>query len=78
MSWRDNLRQVEPYVAGEQPKLLNLIKLNTNENPYGPGEKVKEAIANFDYNRLKLYPNADAVDLRHALAAYHGLKDEQV
>ena len=36
MSWQDKLRQVEPYVAGEQPKINNMIKLNTNENPYGP------------------------------------------
>ena len=38
MSWQDKLRQVEPYVAGEQPKINNMIKLNTNENPYGPYE----------------------------------------
>jgi len=78
MSWRDNLRQVEPYVAGEQPKMKNLIKLNTNENPYDPGEKVREAIQRFDANRLRLYPNADAENLRHALASYHHLEDEQV
>ena len=41
MNWRNNLRDVEPYVAGEQPKMSHLIKLNTNENPYEPGEKVK-------------------------------------
>lgn len=78
MSWKENLRVVEPYVAGEQPKIANLIKLNTNENPYGPGEKVIKAIHDFDAQRLKLYPNADAVDLRHALAVYHGLEDDQV
>lgn len=78
MSWRDNLRQVEPYVAGEQPKMKNLIKLNTNENPYDPGEKVREAIQMFDANRLRLYPNADAENLRHALARHHHLDDEQV
>ena len=42
MNWRNNLRDVEPYVAGEQPKMSHLIKLNTNENPYEPGEKVKK------------------------------------
>lgn len=78
MSWRDNLRAVEPYVAGEQPKLQNLIKLNTNENPYGPGEKVKAAIKSFDADKLKLYPKADGDELRHIIAEYHGLKDEQV
>ncbi|MBO6046691.1 MAG: histidinol-phosphate transaminase [Erysipelotrichaceae bacterium] len=78
MSWRNNLRAVEPYVAGEQPKLKNLIKLNTNENPYGPGRLVKQAIRDFEVDRLRLYPNADAEDLRHALAEYYGLKDRQI
>lgn len=78
MSWQDKLRKVEPYEAGEQPKNQNLIKLNTNENPYDPGEKVKEAIQNFDVSKLPLYPNPDADDLKHALADYYGIKDEQV
>lgn len=78
MSWRDHLRQVEPYVAGEQPKMRNLVKLNTNENPYGPGEKVKAAIRDFDSEVLNLYPNPDAETLRHQLAMYHGLADDQV
>lgn len=78
MSWQDCLRDVDPYVAGEQPKMKNLIKLNTNENPYGPGEKVKAAIASFDAETLRLYPNPDAEDLRHSLACYYGLSDDQV
>lgn len=48
MSWQDKLRNVEPYQAGEQPKIKNLVKLNTNENPYHPGQKVTTAIENFD------------------------------
>ena len=78
MSWRNNLRDVEPYVAGEQPKMSNLIKLNTNENPYEPGEKVKEAIQSFDPFKLRLYPDADASKLKHLIAEYHGLEDNQV
>ena len=78
MSWRNNLRDVEPYVAGEQPKMSNLIKLNTNENPYEPGEKVKEAIQTFDPFKLRLYPDADASKLKHLIAEYHGLDDKQV
>jgi len=78
MRWQDHLRAVEPYVAGEQPKLKNLIKLNTNENPYGPGEKVRAAIRDFDADKLRLYPNADAEHLRHLLAVRHGLEDSQV
>ncbi|MBM6930335.1 histidinol-phosphate transaminase [[Clostridium] spiroforme] len=78
MSWQDKLRQVEPYVAGEQPQIQNMIKLNTNENPYGPSPKVKAVLETIDLDRLRLYPNSDATELRHALAKYHGLKDEQV
>ncbi|MEG0368205.1 MAG: aminotransferase class I/II-fold pyridoxal phosphate-dependent enzyme, partial [Coprobacillus sp.] len=78
MSYLDKLRKVEPYQAGEQPKIKNLIKLNTNENPYDPGLKVKEAIVDFDASLLKLYPDPDAEELRHSLAEYHGLKDNQV
>ncbi len=78
MSWRDNLRDVEPYVAGEQPKLKNLIKLNTNENPYHPGHKVEEVLKTIDVDRLKRYPNPDAENLRSELAKLHGLNDKQV
>lgn len=78
MSWQDKLRNVEPYQAGEQPKIKNLIKLNTNENPYHPGEKVKDAIKNFDASVLPLYPNPDADELKHSIALYHGLNDNQV
>lgn len=78
MSWQDKLRQVEPYVAGEQPKIVNMIKLNTNENPYGPSPKVKDVLASIDTDKLRLYPNSDATDLRKALANYYGLDEEQV
>ena len=78
MSWQDKLRKVEPYVAGEQPKIDKMIKLNTNENPYGPSEKIKEVLENIKIDQLKLYPNSDGEELRHALAQYHGLNDDQV
>ena len=57
-SWRDNIRQVEPYVPGEQPKNTNVIKLNTNENPYGPSPRVKAVQDNEDL--LRLYPDPTA------------------
>ena len=47
-SWEENVRKVEPYVPGEQPKVKNIIKLNTNENPYGPSPKVSKAVFDFD------------------------------
>ena len=74
MSWQDKLRQVEPYVAGEQPKINNMIKLNTNENPYGPCKQIKDILKEINIEKLKLYPNSDGEELRHALAKYHGLK----
>ena len=78
MSWQDKLRKVEPYVAGEQPKIVNMIKLNTNENPYGPSPKVKDVLNSLEIDNLRLYPNSDAQDLRMALANYYGLDEEQV
>ncbi|MDR0200214.1 MAG: histidinol-phosphate transaminase [Streptococcaceae bacterium] len=78
MSWQENLRDVEPYVSGEQPKLPNIIKLNTNENPYPPTPKVKEVLQNFDAEKLRLYPNADAEGLQDAIATRYGLSKNQV
>ena len=54
MSWQDKLRQVEPYVAGEQPKINNMIKLNTNENPYGTCKQIKDILKEKMENAIKL------------------------
>ena len=78
MSWQDKLRPVEPYVAGEQPKIVDVIKLNTNENPYGPSETIKEVLKNIDIDKLRLYPSSDADDLKKALANYYHLNEDQV
>lgn len=75
-NWRANIRKVVPYTPGEQPKRTNLIKLNTNENPYPPSEKVQEMMGKV--TGWRLYPDPAATKLVHALASYHGLKDEQV
>lgn len=74
--WRDNIRQVVPYTPGEQPKRTNLIKLNTNENPYPPSKKVQEMMEQI--TGWRLYPDPAASRLVHALADYHGLNDDQV
>ena len=76
--WENNIRKVVPYTPGEQPKNTCVIKLNTNENPYGPSPKIKEVLTSLDIDRLRLYPNSDAVDLRKELANYYGLEEEQV
>lgn len=74
--WKDNIRKVTPYVPGEQPKENDVIKLNTNENPYPPSPKVEEMRTSIE--QLRLYPDPTVSKLVHALAEYHGLQDEQV
>lgn len=70
--------QLSPYVPGEQPKLANLVKLNTNENPYPPSPQVIAAITQAAQQGLQLYPDPEATVLRQAIAAQHGLILEQV
>ncbi|MDO4555957.1 MAG: histidinol-phosphate transaminase [Lachnospiraceae bacterium] len=72
----NNIRKVTPYTPGEQPKTENVIKLNTNENPYPPSPKVTEALESI--GRLRMYPDPAASELVGAIADYKGLKKEQV
>lgn len=78
MSWEENIRKVVPYTPGEQPKIKNLIKLNTNENPYPPAPEVAEALASFPADTLRLYPDPAVSELSQAIAGYHGLDSSQV
>lgn len=71
--WRKNLRDIEPYVPGEQSENPDIIKLNANENPYPPSPKVMEALKNFDSNMLRRYPSSSASELKKALADFHGI-----
>ena len=70
--WSATVRALQPYVPGEQPKLPNLVKLNTNENPYGPSPHVLEALRGEIGDTLKLYPDPDSTRLREAIAAFFG------
>ncbi|MBQ2082266.1 MAG: histidinol-phosphate transaminase [Lachnospiraceae bacterium] len=76
--WMKNVRNVTPYVAGEQPADKNIIKLNTNENPYPPAPAVRELLSGFDTDILRKYPDPDIKDLCAELAAYHGLSSDRV
>jgi len=67
-----------PYVPGEQPKISNLIKLNTNENPYGPSPRVLSAIQAEVADGLKLYPDPNSDQLKGAIARYHGVTSANV
>lgn len=76
--WEENIRQVVPYVPGEQPQDSHIIKLNTNENPYPPSPKVYEAHRGIDVGRFALYPDPSASGLVNALERYYGLERGQV
>ncbi len=75
-TWEDNIRKVIPYVPGEQPKINDIIKLNTNENPYGPSPRVNDIV--MDVDKLKLYPDPTASKLVDAIAKYHNVSSDKV
>lgn len=72
----NNIRKVVPYTPGEQPKGTNIIKLNTNENPYPPSKKVMDSVRQIE--RLRMYPDPAATDLVEAITSYKGLAKDQV
>src|ERR1700761_9715886 len=76
--WSALTHDLKPYVPGEQPRMAELVKLNTNENPIGPSPRVLEAIRGEATDTLRLYPDPQAAALRAALAAYHQVRPEQV
>ena len=76
--WSGLARDLAPYVPGEQPKIPGLVKLNTNESPFGPSPKVAEAIRAAAGDDLRLYPDPQSTRLREALALYHKVAPEQV
>jgi len=76
--WSKVVQGLTPYVPGEQPKLANLVKLNTNECPYGPSRRVLEALRAEIGDTLRLYPDPASDRLRAAIAKRHGLVPEQV
>lgn len=76
--WSPLVNDLVPYVPGEQPKMANLVKLNTNENPYGPSPKVIEAIQAELNDSLRLYPDPEGESLRNTIAGYYQVTPEQV
>ena len=76
--WSSLTHDLKPYVPGEQPRIAELVKLNTNENPLPPSPRVLDAIRGEAGDTLRLYPDPQAVALRDALASYHKVRSEQV
>lgn len=77
-AWKKNLRDIEPYVPGEQSKDKDIVKINANENPYPPSPRAVEALNNFNTDKLRFYPPANASDLKSAIAKHYGVKEENV
>lgn len=76
--WSPLVETLEPYVAGEQPKHPHLVKLNTNESPYGPSPAALKAIAAAAADTLRLYPDPTAAELRATIAAANGLTPDEI
>lgn len=76
--WSELARGLSPYVPGEQPQIADLVKLNTNESPFGPSPRAIEAIRLAANDTLRLYPDPQSARLRDVLADFHGVEPEQV
>ncbi|MES5100551.1 histidinol-phosphate transaminase [Agrobacterium sp. BA1120] len=76
--WSPIVVTLHPYVAGEQPAIANLTKLNTNENPWGPSPRALDAIRTATDDNLRLYPDPSAKKLKETLAAYHGVSPDEI
>ncbi|WBG63550.1 histidinol-phosphate transaminase [Pseudomonas citronellolis] len=76
--WSPFVKDLVPYVPGEQPKLARLVKLNTNENPYGPSPKALAAMQAELGDALRLYPDPNAERLKQTIADYYGVRPGQV
>ena len=76
--WSRLTHDLQPYVPGEQPRMADLVKLNTNESPFGPSPRALQAIRDEATDTLRLYPDPQAIALRTALADYHKVRPEQV
>ena len=76
--WSPFVKDLVPYVPGEQPKLAKLVKLNTNENPYGPSPKAIAAMQAEVNDNLRLYPDPNSDRLKQAVADYYGVQTSQV
>ena len=76
--WSPFVKNLVPYIPGEQPKLENLVKLNTNENPYGPSPVALAAMQAELNDQLRLYPEPGSDRLRQAVAEFYGIDTRQI
>src|SRR5512143_897084 len=72
------IRRLTPYSPGEQPQDRKYLKLNTNENPYPPSPKIADLLSNFEFERLRLYPDPLCASLREKLGQKYGVGRDQI
>ena len=77
-AWENKIRRIVPYVPGEQPNLPDMVKLNTNENPYPPAPGVREVLRGMDVDKLRLYPDPTIKLLVEELAGFYQLDKDMV
>ena len=77
-NWESYVRRVVPYTPGEQPQVTDVVKLNTNENPYPPSPSVRAILEDFEYGKMRLYPDPDSSVLVKAIAERYNVKPSQV
>ncbi|MBR6581448.1 MAG: histidinol-phosphate transaminase [Ruminococcus sp.] len=77
-NWESYVRRVVPYTPGEQPQVSDVVKLNTNENPYPPSPSVRAILEDFEYGKMRLYPDPDSSVLVDAIAKRYNVKSSQV
>ncbi len=79
MKWEENVRKVVPYTPGEQPESKNVIKLNTNENPYPPAPGVARRITELEPEKMRLYPAfPEQTELAEVLTAHYGIGTDRL
>jgi histidinol-phosphate aminotransferase len=76
--WSKEILNLVPYTPGEQPKINDLIKLNTNENPYSPSPKVAHVLESFNTDHLRRYPDPESTELCQALASYYQVNSKNI
>lgn len=76
--WKENIRDIKPYIPGEQPQDTDVIKLNTNESPYAPSPAVGEAIKKYNNDNLRLYPSFICKDLKSALMETYPVNEKEL
>lgn len=76
--WEQNIRRIDPYIAGEQPNFPDMVKLNTNENPYPPSPRVQKMMEREQADKFRLYPDTNSTELAKALCEFYHLNMDQI